>query len=145
MAIKLKKRTIDRGWDDILAAIIALPGSEVSIGVLGKAGQDIVNRATFNEFGTRTIPERSFIRSTFDENLKKYENLTRREARKIGVQSTAAFLKRLGLRAEADIKRKIVKLKTPPNAPATIAAKGSSNPLIDTGRMRQSISHEIQQ
>lgn len=29
----------------------------------------------------------------------------------------------------------------PPNAPSTIAAKGSSKPLIDTGELRRSITH----
>ena len=34
-------------------------------------------------------------------------------------------------------------MKTPENAPSTIAKKGSSNPLIDTGEMRSKVSHEV--
>jgi hypothetical protein len=33
----------------------------------------------------------------------------------------------------------------PPNAPATIKAKGSDSPLIDTGEMRKSITHVIRE
>ena len=31
-----------------------------------------------------------------------------------------------------------------PNAPNTIKQKGSSQPLIDTGRMRNSVSHKVE-
>jgi hypothetical protein len=35
-------------------------------------------------------------------------------------------------------------LDSPPNAPATVEAKfGQDNPLIDTGRLRQSIDSEV--
>jgi hypothetical protein len=33
----------------------------------------------------------------------------------------------------------------PPNAPATIRAKGSDSPLIDTGEMRKAITHVIRE
>ena len=49
----------------------------------------------------------------------------------------------LGEKVVADVQRKIVALKDPPNAPSTIAKKGSANPLIDTGRLRQSIDFEV--
>lgn len=134
----------DKGWDAILAAIIALPGAEISVGILGEAGQDIVNRATWNEFGTKTIPARSFIRSTFDENTARYQRLAAKYARKLGTDiSVSSYLQKIGMTAVADIQVKIVKLRTPPNAEATIRAKKSSNPLIDTGHMRQSVNYEV--
>ena len=41
------------------------------------------------------------------------------------------------------IQRKIVDGTFEPNAPSTIRKKGSSRPLIDTGRMRQSVNFII--
>lgn len=142
--VTIKKTDRDKGWDDILTAIQELDGAEVHSGILGDAGQDIVDRATFNEFGTRHIPERSFIRSTFDENRKDYERQMQADARTLGQGGDAdLILNRAGLRATADIQKKITELRDPPNAPATIARKGSSNPLIDSSRMRQSVNYEI--
>lgn len=142
--VTIKKTDRDKGWDDILTAIQELDGAEVHSGILGDAGQDIVDRATFNEFGTRHIPERSFIRSTFDENRKDYERQMQADARTLGQGGDAdLILNRAGLRATADIQKKITELRDPPNEPATIARKGSSNPLIDSSRMRQSVNYEI--
>jgi len=52
-------------------------------------------------------------------------------------------LRRLGSVAVGDVQRTIRDIKQPPNAPSTIRKKGSDNPLIDTGRLRQSIEYAI--
>ena len=44
---------------------------------------------------------------------------------------------------QAAVQAKIVEVKTPANAISTVVNKKSSNPLIDTGHMRQSIRWEI--
>ena len=49
---------------------------------------------------------------------------------------------RLGARAVGIVQKYITDLRTPPNSPRTIARKGSSNPLIDTGLMRQSVTYQ---
>lgn len=54
-------------------------------------------------------------------------------------------LDRLGLMAAGDIQRRIADLRDPPNAASTVDRKGSSNPLIDTGEMRQKVSHKVQE
>jgi hypothetical protein len=97
--------------------------------------------ATFNEFGTERIPERSFIRSTMDENRRKLlmENIKLFFQMAAGKMNTERALGILGKKITSLIKRKITTLTTPPNAPITILRKGSGNPLIDTGFMRQSV------
>ena len=37
----------------------------------------------------------------------------------------------------------ITEIKNPPNAAGTISAKGSANPLMDTGLMRQSVTWAV--
>jgi hypothetical protein len=49
----------------------------------------------------------------------------------------------MGQLAEGHVKQEITDLRTPPNAESTIRAKGSDNPLIDTGALRQSIRYVI--
>lgn len=52
-------------------------------------------------------------------------------------------LEAVGLVAVGAVKQYMTELKTPPNAASTIRKKGSSNPLIDTGAMRASVTHAV--
>ncbi|WP_017903599.1 hypothetical protein [Pseudomonas asplenii] len=49
----------------------------------------------------------------------------------------------IGVVAAAEVKVYMTELKSPPNAASTIRKKGSANPLIDTGAMRQSVTHQV--
>ena len=42
-----------------------------------------------------------------------------------------------------EFKKTIKTLNSPPNKPSTVKNKGSSNPLIDTGLLRQSITYQV--
>lgn len=92
-----------------------------------------------------TIPERSFLRSTFDEKNKEWQNFATGMIRQVlnGSMSVDTMFDRLGQRMVADVQQKIRDITTPPNAAITRENKGSSNPLIDTGRMRQGITYKV--
>ena len=49
----------------------------------------------------------------------------------------------IGAKAAAIMKRTIRDFDDPPNAPYTIAKKKSSNPLVDTGLLMQSVTWEL--
>ena len=51
-------------------------------------------------------------------------------------------LQKLGVFGSGIIKKKITSIKTPKNHPFTIMRKGSSNPLIDSGQMRATVTHK---
>lgn len=53
------------------------------------------------------------------------------------------ILNRIGVVAVAGVQNYMDELKSPPNAPSTIAKKGSNNPLIDTGELKQSVTYAI--
>ncbi len=91
------------------------------------------------------IPERSFIRSTLRENKKKILDFKVKLAAKIlkGEMSTEKALGLIGQFVADLIKRKIVSLRSPPNKAATIRKKKSSNPLIDTGQLKNSITYKV--
>jgi hypothetical protein len=57
------------------------------------------------------------------------------------------FLRRAGMAAATACKKWFVDPRNnwAPNAPATIRAKGSDRPLIDTGEMRKSITYVVRQ
>ncbi len=127
--------------------------SQVKVGFpKSKALGSNIEKAVFNEFGTRggasgggwggPIPERPFMRNAMRDNRNKYRNALRQSARAILLSETSmkAVLGKLGALAQGDIQGEITSLRTPPNSPVTIALKGSSNPLIDTGAMRQAVT-----
>lgn len=99
-----------------------------------------------NGKGIITIPERSFIRSTFDEKQGEWMNFLKQQIKLVCDFRVAPrdALERLGAKMVGDIQKKIRNLQSPPNAPSTIAAKGSSNPLIDTGGLRQRITYKVE-
>lgn len=52
-------------------------------------------------------------------------------------------LERVGVVAASKVQLFMTQLKSPANAPSTIKKKGSSNPLIDSGALRQSVTFKI--
>lgn len=121
----------------------------------GEADQDNINKAIWNEFGTRggasgggwggPIPERPFLRNAIRENRSKYREAMRSSAAKVLVGKTGlrTVLSNLGIAAQGDIQAEITSLQSPPNSPVTIELKGSSNPLISSGEMRGAVTWKV--
>lgn len=112
----------------------------------GKVDGDIVARAIWNHYGTsRGIPSRPFLLNAMRKNKNKYRNGMKISAKKIlrGEASPETVVRKLGVLAQGDIQSEITTLRSPPNARSTIRQKGSSNPLIDTGEMRQAVTYKV--
>jgi len=107
----------------------------------------VVQYASVNEYGTKDgrIPARSFIGSTVDEKKRSISAKSVWMQRKLflGQITLSQALGLMGEHIRNLVDDKIVNLRSPPNKPSTIKKKGSSNPLIDTGRLRQSISYQV--
>jgi hypothetical protein len=103
--------------------------------------------ASVNEFGSKDgrVPERSFLRSTTDEQLPALRALRDQVVGKIvlGQMTPRKGLGIMGAYLAAKVQAKIASGIPPPNAPSTIAAKGSSRTLINKGQLRQSITYEV--
>lgn len=138
--------------DDASAPLVRLgkavgaltPGAGVYVGVRATKGSSLVVKALANEFGTATIPERSFLRSTLDRRRVEYADiLAELVNRSLDGQPARIDLERLGAIVVGDVQMTISSNVPPPNAASTIRRKRSSRTLIDTGRLRQSISYEV--
>lgn len=111
-------------------------------------GTSVIMVGLTHEFGSSDgkIPERSFLRSALDENkaelLKFWKNGAAKAILTLNKDSEK-ILALLGQMMQAAVQQKIVNVKSPANAISTVVNKKSSNPLIDTGHMRQSIRWEI--
>lgn len=108
----------------------------------------LVELAAIHEFGSPAahIPERSFIRRTFDTKHTEIRALATKLAAKIvdGKMDIDKALTVLGQFCAAEVKKTITRDRIPPPLkPATIEAKGSNRPLVDTGRLLGAISYEV--
>ena len=114
--------------------------------------------ALIHEFGApaANIPERSFIRSTFDAHREEYMALLRTLLQAVYVNKLTVerALGLLGARISSDIKKRVTTGAgiPPPNAPSTLArklaltrrgSKGIPRTLIDTGRLIASVSWAV--
>lgn len=140
----------DRKWRELKRRIPQIAGAAVTVGVqsdagAGEDGVPLAAKAFWNELGTETIPERPFMRDTFDQQKGKWGRTA--DTAISAILSDRFSPKRafgvLGQMAEDDIKTAIGEGGWTPNAPSTIAQKGSSQPLIDTGAMRQAIRYKV--
>ena len=109
-------------------------------------GVDMCDIAAWNELGTSRSPARPFMRQTVDNHEDAINAMLLRKKREIisGV-SAEQILKSIGLEMKDLMQAEIIEGDFAPNAPSTIRRKKSSRPLIDTGRMRQSVNFQIKE
>lgn len=127
-----------------------LAEKEVRIGFQhGKAteedGTDICDVAAWNELGTVNMPSRPFLRKSVDENESKINAFLQSKKKDLvkGV-SAEQVLKEIGIFQKDLVQEKLTDGSFAANAESTVKQKGSSKPLIDSGRMRQSVNYVIQ-
>ena len=152
---------------EFLKMLDELSTTHLEIGIFSDSGGDILMIANVNEFGLNIkvtdkmrnylhyigihlkketkeikIPERSFVRGSYDENKNKIiDNADKLLEKVINLElPVSVFFDTLGEYVVGLVQDYMTDLRSPPNHPATIANKGSSNPLISTGRLRQSIT-----
>lgn len=122
-------------------------------GLFRPKGKDIL--AVANGDGTLTvmfilkesvnIPERSFIRSTFDENEDGWSEFIEERVNLIfeGEMRARQLFEQLGAKIVGQIQKKMTDIRSPKNAAITAANKGSDNPLMDTGELRRRVTWQV--
>ena len=160
MIIQSTVTRTDNGLLDRIRTIARNTTSKIEVGYFGsemhkpkvtggsagvaQSSISISDLAKIHELGLG-VPKRAFIEPALKKNSAKY-------LKYIGGQLTPIIRRKktlnqawqtLGLIAVADIQEYMVTAQFTPLAPSTIARKGSSKPLIDTGQMRQSITYRV--
>lgn len=131
------------------AEIAKLKELQVRVGyqagdVTDDRGVDMAQIAMFNELGTSSAPARPFLRMSVDENQSQITAMGKAQVKKLAQGATAEeCLKEVGAYGVKLVQEKIGNGSFVPNAPSTIKKKGSDHPLIDTGKMRQSVKYVI--
>lgn len=137
------------GLAQYLKQVDALDGRGIKVGVQAKAGtQDgvsLLDIAIYNELGTQDIPARPFIRDFAQKNERVLGMAMDRVATRVeqGAPIDTA-LAQLGEFAQQQQQAHIRASKSwaVPNAPSTVAHKGSDVPLVDHGTLVNAIRWE---
>jgi hypothetical protein len=152
-------------WKELLKRVTPLDSQEAHVGILASKGGNEYHKAALNktnakitllelaaihEFGSPRagVPERSFIRRTFNEpeGQKELKDLYAKIAKAVvnGKMKAERAIEILGLQMQTMVKRRIlVNMIPPPNRPSTVLKKGSSRPLVDTGQLVGAITYEV--
>jgi len=161
MAGKFTTITRDKGFKKAMETFrVVAEKPYVQVGVMESAGEHkgpdneesltVVEVATFHEFGTETVPERSFIRSTVDENFDSYVEKTKILQEKVILQAfdVKKALSVLGELIQSDIVKKIDSGIDPELADSTkkskiVNGKSGNTPLVDTGQLKKSVRYKV--
>lgn len=157
MATGLKITMDDRALAKLAARTKGLAtGKFVKVGVLRSAGGDkehdddditLVELAVIHHFGTDTIPARPFIRLALNAHRKQLRVLITKLSKAIlaGRMDEDQALDILGKTAADEVKRYMQRGPhvPPPLADSTAKRKGSTRPLVDSGALKDAVTHEV--
>lgn len=87
------------------------------------------------------IPARPWLNPGVASGNDEYLNIITTTLEKGGTPEQA--LNKVGVVAVGKVQKYMTDLRSPPNAASTIKKKGSSNPLIDNGHLRASVTYKI--
>lgn len=142
------KRSNSKGIGIIQQRLKELTKKEIAVGFpKGKSqaypdGTSVIEVAASHQYGIG-VPERPFMNEAKEEIEKQTKPILRAITKSKNPNQVKVLQEIAGQAASDAIKKAIVDLKDPPNAPATIAAKGSDNPLIDTTHMLKTVVYVI--
>jgi hypothetical protein len=157
--------------DKVMRNLKQLGGKQIKVGLFGSDDSELVMIGAVHEYGAEIpvtpkmrawfaangyplkkettvirIPERSWLRSGYDENIDKIAKKIEEMVPDVieGNVNPKLFMDAIGMEFAGLIQKKMRDLKNPPNSQMTIERKGSDNPLIDTGRLVGAIRHEVE-
>ena len=164
-----------RGTDNtgrLLDSLQQLEAKRINVGVFGADDSELVMIAAVHEFGTEiqvtdkmrgwfaangyplkkettkiVIPERSWLRSGYDEGIDSIASEIEQLLPDVleNRVNPSVFTDMIGRKFAGMIQQKLRNLNEPANSSMTIERKGSTNPLIDSGRLVGAIRHEVEQ
>lgn len=163
---------IDKGYDHIETEVKKLGTKDIEIGLWGTGSPDenLAYRGSIHEYGTEikvtekmrgflghiglhlkattkyiTIPERSFMRSTYDKENKNWYSFFLKSMDQMyrGFWKASHVVDAVGQKVKSDIQTTIEKGDFKKLHDITKERKGSSKPLIDTGDMKNRIDYKV--
>lgn len=149
MSTEIKSDVLEK-LERLTKQIKFLQSHDIAVGIPTSETKDEPKQAMIAaklEYGSGAMPARPFLRQTIAENLGSYAKMME-SLNVVDVAETKKGMEIIAKKAQADVQTNMVVGNWAKNSPATYKAKlrkGSKlataepRPLIDTGRLRQSI------
>jgi len=172
MSMIVKKAVKVDNTNKIKQIINTLNNKKIKVGIFGSEGSDLLMIASVSEFGCNItvtpkmrawlnynglhlkeetteirIPERSFIRATANEKENEIAKFVEQSLDMLFTFeiSIDTFFDRVGTYLTQLTQQTITDMTSPPNHPWTIERKkGKEHVLIDSGRLRSSITYKVE-
>ena len=115
-------------------------------GIPDADGTTSANIAAIQEFGDpgRSIPERPFFRQSINDMAQRLPAVVQRAVKPDSLEIGPREAAIIGEWAVDVVQEHIVDLRDPPNAPYTLSRKQEDSPLVDTGKMVNDVSWELE-
>lgn len=143
MSIKAQVYSFD--LNKLIKEKVNLENAKLEVGFLQGAtypnGTSVAMVAFYNEFGTINIPPRPFFRNAISNDSNKWGRVFTNTYR--DTNNITQTLGVLGNIIKGSIIQSISATNEPPNAISTIKQKKSSKPLVDTGKLKASVTFKI--
>lgn len=155
--VKFKKDT--KKWEKMKQRLLKTQPRQIDVGWFSEArypdGTPVAWIAMLNEYGYMTSgkyqgyhPPRPFFRSFLKEFVMNTVLMNSNIAPKVaavaeGRMTWAALHRDIGQQLVDWVRKKILETNSPPNTPLTISLKGFNDPLIETGRMYDTVRYKL--
>ncbi len=121
-----------------------LSGKKILVGIVGTADSEVLKIAHAHEYGTDKLPERSFIRASFDAEQNTLKNIVDNAVDKVlaGTTSADSALEAVGAQAAQLVQNYIDSNKVTP--PSDFSRKTQHTTLFETGtHIRDRIAYKV--
>lgn len=137
--------TILSDFERIKSACKEMAGKKIVVGIVGGADSEVIKIAHAHEYGTSKLPERSFIRASFDADQQKLEEITEQALNKVisGQISADAAANSIGAQAAQLVQNFIDQNRVKPQS--DFSKKTQHTTLYETGtHIRDRIAYRVE-
>ena len=123
-----------------------MANKKIVVGIVGTSDSDVIKIAHAHEYGDGRLPERSFIRASFDAEQQKLEEITTRALNKMlsGQITVDAAANSIGAQAAQLVQNFIDENRVKP--PSNFAKKTQHTTLYETGtHIRDRIAYKVEE
>lgn len=131
-------------FENLKAACGEMEKKKILVGIVGTQNSDVLKIAHAHEYGTDKLPERSFLRASFDSGQEDLERIVSKELNRVlsGNKAPDAAANSIGAQAAQMVQNYIDENKV--NPPSDFSRKTQHTTLYETGtHIRDRIAYEV--
>lgn len=133
-------------FEKLKASLREMSGKKIVVGIVGGADSDVLKIAHAHEYGDGKMPERSFIRASFDADQEKLSNIVTGQVNKVlsGQTTADAAANAIGAQATQLVQSYIDDNRVKPQS--DFSKKTQHTTLYETGtHIRDRIAYKVEE